>query len=31
MVGLQNDKVKLNPLEQAIKGKSEIDRVIKSF
>jgi 6-phosphofructokinase 1 len=24
MVGLQNDKV--NPLEQAIKGKSEIDR-----
>lgn len=26
MVGLQNDKVNLTPLEQAIKGKSEIDR-----
>jgi 6-phosphofructokinase 1 len=26
MVGLQNDKVTLTPLEQAIKGKSEIDR-----
>ncbi|AYN04552.1 MULTISPECIES: 6-phosphofructokinase [unclassified Flavobacterium] len=26
MVGLQNDKVSLTPLEQAIKGKSEIDR-----
>jgi 6-phosphofructokinase 1 len=26
MVGLQNDKVILTPLEQAIKGKSEIDR-----
>jgi 6-phosphofructokinase 1 len=26
MVGLQNDKVHLTPLEQAIKGKSEIDR-----
>ncbi|OCB74878.1 6-phosphofructokinase [Flavobacterium crassostreae] len=25
MVGLQNDKVNLTPLEQAIKGKSEID------
>lgn len=26
MVGLKNDKVNLTPLEQAIKGKSEIDR-----
>jgi 6-phosphofructokinase 1 len=26
MVGLQQDKVTLTPLEQAIKGKSEIDR-----
>lgn len=26
MVGLQNDKVSLTPLEQAIKGKTEIDR-----
>ena len=26
MVGLQNDKVALTPLEQAIKGKTEIDR-----
>jgi 6-phosphofructokinase 1 len=26
MVGLGNDKVILTPLEQAIKGKSEIDR-----
>jgi len=26
MVGLQNDKVTLTPLEQAIKGKTEIDR-----
>lgn len=26
MVGLQNDKVTLTPLEQAIKGKAEIDR-----
>jgi 6-phosphofructokinase 1 len=26
MVGLQNDKVALTPLEQAIKGKTMIDR-----
>jgi 6-phosphofructokinase 1 len=26
MVGLQNDKVSLTPLEQAIKGKTMIDR-----
>jgi hypothetical protein len=31
MVGLQNDKVNLTPLEQAIKGKSEIDRELLSF
>jgi 6-phosphofructokinase 1 len=31
MVGLQNDKVNLTPLEQAIKGKSEIDRELLRF